>query len=71
MRGISRLEVPRAFAKFSPIASKEIKNFTDTHKSIARVIRGILGEDVREQDYDYYEDGGSPSQPLSFFRKSV
>lgn len=70
MRGISRLEVPRAFAKFSPIASKEIRGFTDTHKSIARVIGSILGEDTSEQDYEHSGGTGSPSAPFSFFRKS-
>ena len=64
MRGISRLEVPRAFAKFSPLAAQEIKDFTNTHKSIARVIDRLMGNESPEDDEN-------TSQPYSMFRKST
>ena len=70
LNGVSGLDVPRAFAKSSPIAAQKIKEFTHTHRALSGVINNMLGGDTRRTRDEYMEDIGTEDS-LGFFRKSA
>lgn len=55
MRGIEGPDIPRAFVRFSPIASSEIARFVRTHQTLMIAVSKMVGDKITEH-YGYYQD---------------